>query len=1018
MSQTLTPEQEKIKHHGKGNLLVSAGAGSGKTTILTKRIIHLIVNENIPLDRFLVLTFTNAAAQTMKDKVRAELLNHEKHRHLASEVDASFIMTFDAFALSLVKRYATELDLNNAVSIFDQTLLKIEKRLILNELFDELAAKQDEGFKKLIGEYVVKNDQTLMNFILTIDDQADLQVNKQSYFKHYVEQYFSKDHIQQGIMDLRLLVHHVLNLLIQEAQSIENKDDVENIVAHLKDLNRFESLDTIFARLSEEESTFPRAQNKQSEEDKKIRLKIKKQLEKLTSLSSLDSEKNAIDEYHLTKPYIETIIRILMELNGRLDAKKKRLNAYSFADIGKMATRLMEDKDRRETIRHLFDFIMIDEYQDTNDLQESFIKLIANDNIMMVGDIKQSIYRFRNANSDIFKQKLARYQPYDEPSIKNNVTILLSKNYRSRSTIIEGINSIFERIMSANYGGVDYGLGQALQYGQLDYEGFPSDQLEDGLETLIYEENPRYENAEIQAELIANHLINLMNNQATVVGENGKQKQAKPLAYQDVAILIDRKAKFKHYLNVFTKRGIPLRIAADQSLSDSDLFRVFRNVMEVIHGFHGQDISQIRQPLMSVLRSFLFEESDERLYLLMSGQLTFSDFSAFPLVRQLVKDRTTYPLSQLVAKVFQDFEFETKMLKIEDIAGNHARMLQLFALATNLEKQEYDLKQWISFMEQADDMDIDLLIGEDRSSENAVTLMTIHKSKGLEFPVVYIPGTEAKFNIQELNANFLVSSRYGIMIPLPHSAYPHTFFRHLVRHQGKMEALSEYIRLFYVATTRAKEKLIFLQSANTSTPLSIPFAYSFNDFIHLSESKKIMKRIPSLEPLLPTFSIPTIEKQSIQLDTVDYPKTMLPVKTSEKVFKTTVSDAVLDYGTYLHDLLFLVDFKTKDTSFIHNEKDQAIIKKILSLKEIANLSGTILKEYAYLDETTQRVGIMDMVAIEGKKAIIIDYKTSDIANPSYDLQLSRYRDYLVTQGYETIEGYLISLVEAQVRKVF
>lgn len=1018
MSQTLTPEQEKIKHHGKGNLLVSAGAGSGKTTILTKRIIHLIVNENIPLDRFLVLTFTNAAAQTMKDKVRAELLNHEKYRHLASEVDASFIMTFDAFALSLVKRYATELDLNNAVSIFDQTLLKIEKRLILNELFDELAANQDEGFKKLIGEYVVKNDQTLMNFILTIDDQADLQVNKQSYFKHYVEQYFSKDHIQQGIMDLRLLVHHVLNLLIQEAQSIENKDDVENIVAHLKDLNRFESLDTIFARLSEEESTFPRAQNKQSEEDKKIRLKIKKQLEKLTSLSSLDSEKNAIDEYHLTKPYIETIIRILMELNGRLDAKKKRLNAYSFADIGKMATRLMEDKDRRETIRHLFDFIMIDEYQDTNDLQESFIKLIANDNIMMVGDIKQSIYRFRNANSDIFKQKLARYQPYDEPSIKNNVTILLSKNYRSRSTIIEGINSIFERIMSANYGGVDYGLGQALQYGQLDYEGFPSDQLEDGLETLIYEENPRYENAEIQAELIANHLINLMNNQATVVGENGKQKQAKLLAYQDVAILIDRKAKFKHYLNVFTKRGIPLRIAADQSLSDSDLFRVFRNVMEVIHGFHGQDISQIRQPLMSVLRSFLFEESDERLYLLMSGQLTFSDFSAFPLVRQLVKDRTTYPLSQLVAKVFQDFEFETKMLKIEDIAGNHARMLQLFALATNLEKQEYDLKQWISFMEQADDMDIDLLIGEDRSSENAVTLMTIHKSKGLEFPVVYIPGTEAKFNIQELNANFLVSSRYGIMIPLPHSAYPHTFFRHLVRHQGKMEALSEYIRLFYVATTRAKEKLIFLQSANTSTPLSIPFAYSFNDFIHLSESKKIMKRFPSLEPLLPTFSIPTIEKQSIQLDTVDYPKTMLPVKTSEKVFKTTVSDAVLDYGTYLHDLLFLVDFKTKDTSFIHNEKDQAIIKKILSLKEITNLSGTILKEYAYLDESTQRVGIMDMVAIEGKKAIIIDYKTSDIANPSYDLQLSRYRDYLVTQGYETIEGYLISLVEAQVRKVF
>lgn len=1019
MAHTLTNEQESIRSHRKGNLLVSAGAGSGKTTILTKRIVHLITEDNVPLDRFLVLTFTNAAAQAMKDKIRSELNNLPPYRHLAAEIDASYIMTFDAFALSLVKRYATELDLDASVSIFDQTLLTIEKRMILNHLFDTLAEKHDEGFKQLIGEYVVKNDQTLMNFIISIDNQADLQVDKQVYLKDYIRRYFNQEHIQQGMVDLRNLIHHTIHLLQIESEAIQDETDRENILTFLKNMNGFEKLDSFFAFVSDSDFQFPRAQNNQSEEDKKVREKIKKQVLKLVTMAGLESESNAIEQYHLTRPYIETILNILIELNRLLDAKKKRLNAYSFADIGKMATQLMRDPQRRTTIQGLFDYIMIDEYQDTNDLQEAFISLLANDNVMMVGDIKQSIYRFRNANSDIFKDKLQRYQPYEEAKVKNNVTILLAKNYRSRSSIIEGVNSIFERIMTQNYGGVDYGLGQALQFGQHAYDDFPSSSLQDGLETLWYEENPKYENAEIQAELIANHLIHFMNQQATVVDEASDGKKiAKPLEYKDIAILIDRKAKFKDYLRVFTKRGIPMRIAADQSLSDSDLFRVFRNVMDIIAHFHGQDIKDIRKPLMSVLRSFLFEESDERLYLLMTGKLSFSEFAAYPIIRQLVKDRTTLTLSQLVAKVFQDFSFETKMLSMNDIAGNKARMLQLLSLAAHLEKQEYDLNQWIIFMEQADDMDIDLLIGEDRSSENAVTLMTIHKSKGLEFPIVYLPGTEAKFNIQELNANFLVSNRYGIMLPLPHSPYPYTFFRHLVKHQGKMDALSEYLRLFYVATTRAKEKLVFLQPTSFNVPLSVPFAFSFSDFIHLSQSKHIRRTVPTLDVVQPSFSLPIPIPATIAIDTVDFPWLIQPSQVNVKQFNQTIDPSVLDYGTYLHDLLFLVDFKTKDTSFISSPKDKIVIDKILQLPLIQELQGEVFKEYAYLDEVTQRTGIMDMVVIDGTRATIIDYKTKDISQPSYTIQLERYRSYLQTQGFTSIKGYLISLMDGVVKEVF
>jgi ATP-dependent exoDNAse (exonuclease V) beta subunit len=296
--------------------------------------------------------------------------------------------------------------------------------------------------------------------------------------------------------------------------------------------------------------------------------------------------------------------------------------------------------------------------------------------------------------------------------------------------------------------------------------------------------------------------------------------------------------------------------------------------------------------------------------------------------------------------------------------------------------------------------------------------MTIHKSKGLEFPVVYLPGTDAKFNIQELNANFLVSSRYGIMLPLPHSPYPFTFFRHLVRHQGKMDALSEYLRLFYVATTRAKEKLVFLQSNKFNVPLSVPFAYSFSDFIHLSQSKFIRRSVPSIDRIQPTFTLPATTPKEVQLSTIDFPWLIEPPREIEKQFKEQVDPSVLDYGTYLHDLLFLVDFTTKDTSFIQSTSDRLLIDKILSLPLFQQVQGTVYKEYAYLNETTQRVGIMDMVIIDGNNATIVDYKTKDISNPSYDKQLERYRNYLLSQGFTTVKGYLISLIDGQIRNVF
>jgi ATP-dependent exoDNAse (exonuclease V) beta subunit len=168
----------------------------------------------------------------------------------------------------------------------------------------------------------------------------------------------------------------------------------------------------------------------------------------------------------------------------------------------------------------------------------------------------------------------------------------------------------------------------------------------------------------------------------------------------------------------------------------------------------------------------------------------------------------------------------------------------------------------------------------------------------------------------------------------------------------------------------------------------------------------------------PSFNLPTTERKTIEVRTVDFPVVMAPPKEIEKQFKEPVDSSVLDYGTYLHDLLFLVDFTTKDTSFITATKDRLLIDNILSLPLIHDIRGTVYKEYAYLDEATQRIGIMDMVIIDGTHATIVDYKTKDISNPSYDKQLERYRNYLLSQGFKTVNGYLISLIDGLTRVVF
>ena len=417
-----TNEQKEAIYTEGTNIIVSAGAGSGKTAVLTERVLEK-VKKGISVDNLLILTFTKMAAKEMKERIGDKLKKEGLTSELA-KLDTADITTFDAYALSVVKKYHYYLNVSKDINIIDGSVITLYKRKILKDIFEELYEENNHEFIDFIQEYCIKDDKDIFEFILNINSKLDLKTNKREYLDNYINTVYDEVKIDNDIDNYIKVILKLISNINDYLEYIDDDDYLAKLYDVISPLLSAKSYDDIRSNISIKLPILRGASDITREYRDKIKSTID-EIKKLTTYDSYDDIKRGILS---TKGNAKVIIDIIKKLDDITYNYKVKYNSYEYSDISALAIKLVRDnKEIREEIKNNLNEILIDEYQDTNDVQEEFISYISNNNVYMVGDIKQSIYRFRNANPYIFKNKYDTYS--------NNIggiKIDLNKNFRSR----------------------------------------------------------------------------------------------------------------------------------------------------------------------------------------------------------------------------------------------------------------------------------------------------------------------------------------------------------------------------------------------------------------------------------------------------------------------------------------------------------------------------------------------------------------------------------------------------------
>ena len=401
-----TREQQLAIEMDGSNIIVSAGAGSGKTAVLSERVLQKVLN-GVDIRRILILTFTNEAAGEMSARIRKKIKKSGLKEQL-EYLDSAYITTFDAYALSLVKKYHYVLNINKDIKIIDASIVNLERKRLLDKIFDEFYQAKDEEFLCFVKTFTMRDDEVLKNGILNINEGIDLKYDKNEYLDNYIENFYNKEYVNKIFNEYFKYLSELVDNFETDVMSLENymeSDAYVSIYDSVSKIFRPKTYDDLYNCRDIKVGRFKGL----DEDGVFLKERVKESLEKIKSLI-IYSREDIIKYYLSTKDYVKVIIKVIKKLDEYLNNYKKSNGVFEFSDIAKMAIKLVkENKYIKEEIKYYFNEIMIDEYQDTSDLQEIFIREIENDNVYMVGDIKQSIYRFRNANPLIFKNKYDNY---------------------------------------------------------------------------------------------------------------------------------------------------------------------------------------------------------------------------------------------------------------------------------------------------------------------------------------------------------------------------------------------------------------------------------------------------------------------------------------------------------------------------------------------------------------------------------------------------------------------------------
>ena len=456
-----TKEQQWAIDAEGSNIIVSAGAGSGKTAVLTQRVIRKIMS-GVDVSKLLVLTFTNEAASEMKNRIRNAIIKNNLTKQL-NLLDAAYITTFDSYALSVVKKYAYKLNISKNIGITDSNIITIYKYKVIDKIFDEMYGEED--FDNLINDFCLKDDTSLKKDIIKLSEKLDLQLDKEKYIREYFLHYDNEEFTNKMIDDyMHLIRNKVIQLkdIYEEFTSYCSDSLIKKIDEYFSGLFSAEEYDEYVLFMSKSPVRFTSV----DENGLELKEELKKKIEEIKKLLRFKDKNELTLGIEKTRRNIQVILNIISKMDNEVAKYKDKTGSYEFNDIAHMALGIVQNNlEIREEIRNYFNEIMVDEYQDTSNIQEEFVSLISNNNVYMVGDVKQSIYRFRNANPYIFQDKYNRYSKHD-----GGIKIDLLKNFRSRNETLFNINEIFNLIMDDEIGNADYLDSHNMVYGNTAYD--------------------------------------------------------------------------------------------------------------------------------------------------------------------------------------------------------------------------------------------------------------------------------------------------------------------------------------------------------------------------------------------------------------------------------------------------------------------------------------------------------------------------------------------------------------------
>ena len=1030
-----TKEQSDAINKDNTNIIVSAGAGSGKTAVLSERVIRKLKN-NVNIDELLIMTFTKAAASEMKERIRKKIKKDKDLLEQLKLIDAAYITTFDSFALSVVKKYHYLLNVSNNIGIVDNTIITLKKEEIIDEIFEDLYKEQDANFISMINDFCIKDDEEIKKQILTINNKLDMLPNKEQYLEEYINKFYNSNRVEKDIEDyIKLIKQHIqdLKLILIDISNYASSEYMQKLQITLDPLFNSNNYEEIKNNIN---FKLPRLETGSSEELKKEKEKLTKKISVINNLCRYDDANYLKESYFSTKKYLEAICKILLTLHDKLMKYKYENDIYEFSDIANLSIKLVKEYPNvREEIKNKFKEIMIDEYQDTSDLQEEFVSYIANNNVYMVGDIKQSIYRFRNANPYIFKNKYDNYA-------KNisGYKIDLNKNFRSRLEVLDNINLIFNLIMDDKIGGADYIKDHQMVFGNNTYLEAGKTNQNNNLELLEYINTDNFTKDEIECFIIASDIIDKVNNKYLVFDKD--EGILRPITYNDFVILLDRSSKFDLFKKIFEYMKVPLNILKDEKINNSQDIYVLNNLLKFIIKIKKKEYDKdFKYLYTSIARSFLFKIDDDEIFNTFLNN-SFYITKPFIIANSLTEELDILNSADFIRLLLDKYSFYEKLITIGSVEESIIKIENILKISQDLNNLGYTVYDFSDYLNKMIKEDYKMTYTLNNDYGDAVKIMTIHKSKGLEYHICYFANLYNKFNISDLNEKFIYDINYGIISPFIDDGLETTFYKELVKDNYIKEEISEKIRLFYVAVTRAKEKMIMIMPKQEESyytnkvviPDSIrntyrsfldiirsiyyklePYAKEINlDKINISKDYDLIKTTNYQEKINSTSK--KIEIEQIKLSKDKITNQSYSKKTNQIFSKEELNN--IELGLKFHEYLENFDFKNPkpiEDKFINSKILDFINQPIL--KDIKN--ANIYHEYEFIYEINniEYHGIIDLM-LEYKDHIdIIDYKLKQIEDENYFKQLNGYRDFIKTKTNKNINIYLYSIINNKIKKI-